>query len=246
MYCKINWFDTLDSTQEEVRRHISELDNLSVTAALYQTSGKGQRGNRWDSAKGENLMFSILLRPGCDGVPQVPALRQFFLSLVSSLSVLRTLDDYGISSKIKWPNDIYVGNKKICGMLIENSLDADGFVKDSIIGIGLNVNQRDFPPQLMNPTSMARLTHREFDIKEVLDKLMDHFTALLSAPAEDLKEEYLTNLFRLGEKAEYVDTASGEAFQGIIKGITDDAFLLVEIPGGEIRRYAFKEISYVL
>lgn len=246
MYCKINWFDTLDSTQEEVRRHISELDNLSVTAALYQTSGKGQRGNRWDSAKGENLMFSILLRPGSGDVPKVPAPRQFFLSLVSSLAVYHTLEDYGITSKIKWPNDIYVGNKKICGMLIENTLGQDGGIKESIIGIGLNVNQTDFPPQLMNPTSMARITHKEYDIKEVLDKLMGHFTALLSTPAEELSEAYLSHLFRLGERAEYVDSASGEAFQGIIKGITDDAFLLVEICGGETRRYAFKEISYVL
>ncbi|MBQ2068810.1 MAG: biotin--[Bacteroidales bacterium] len=126
MYCKINWFDTLDSTQEEVRRHISELDNLSVTAALYQTSGKGQRGNRWNSEKSRNLMFSILLRPGLGGVPEVPAPGQFFISLVASLAVHATLQDYGISSKIKWPNDIYAGNKKICGMLIENTLGPKG------------------------------------------------------------------------------------------------------------------------
>lgn len=245
MYCKINWFDTLDSTQEEVRRHISELDNLSVTAALYQTSGKGQRGNRWDSEKGRNLMFSILLRPGLGGVPEVPAPGQFFISLVASLAVHATLQDYGISSKIKWPNDIYAGNKKICGMLIENTLGPKG-IKESIIGIGLNVNQTDFPPQLMNPTSMARLTHREYDIKEVLDKLLGHFTDFLGTPAGQLRESYLSHLFRLGERAEYVDTASGESFEGIIKGITDDAFLLVEKSGGEIRRYAFKEISYVL
>ena len=218
MYCKINWFDTLDSTQEEVRRHISELDNLSVTAALYQTSGKGQRGNRWNSEKSRNLMFSILLRPGLGGVPEVPAPGQFFISLVASLAVYATLQDYGISSKIKWPNDIYAGNKKICGMLIENTLGPKG-IKESIIGIGLNVNQTDFPPQLMNPTSMARLTHMEYDIKEVLDKLLGHFTDFLATPAGQLRENYLSHLFRLGERAEYVDTESGESFEGIIKGI---------------------------
>ena len=122
----INWFDTLDSTQEEVRRHIFELDNLSVTAALSQTSGKGQRGNRWDSEKGENLTFSILLRPGKDNIRDITPFRQFVLSKISALAVKRTLDAYGIRSRIKWPNDIYVGDRKICGMLIENSISPDG------------------------------------------------------------------------------------------------------------------------
>lgn len=243
----INWFDTLDSTQEEVRRHIFELDNLSVTAALSQTSGKGQRGNRWDSEKGENLTFSILLRPGKDNIRDITPSRQFVLSKISALAVKRTLDAYGIRSRIKWPNDIYVGDRKICGMLIENSISPDGkSLEYSIIGIGLNVNQKVFPPRLMNPVSMALLLKRSIDIKEVLDTLLDHFTALLKEKDEILDGEYLGSMYRLGEKAMYTDVRSGEVFEATIKGITDDALLLVSLPSGESRRYAFKEISYIL
>ena len=243
---KTIWLDTVDSTQEEVRRNIGSLENLTAVAAMFQTAGKGQRGNKWSSGRGENLTFSLLLRPGQDGIRAIPAKEQFYISIVSSLAVKELLGSYDLRPCIKWPNDIYIGNKKICGMLIENILGSDGMVKDSIIGIGINVNQTDFPPQLMNPVSMAKVTHREYDIKDILNAFLERFCTLLADDPEALRQRYLDSLFRFGVKAEYTDTKTGEAFIGTIRGIDGEALLYVEMPDGSMRKFAFKEISYIL
>lgn len=243
---KTIWLDTVDSTQEEVRRRIGELGNLTAVAALFQTAGKGQRGNKWSSGRGENLTFSLLLRPGRDGVRRIPAKEQFYISIVSSLAVKELLDSYGLRPTIKWPNDIYIGNKKICGMLIENILSTEGMVDASIIGIGINVNQTDFPPQLMNPVSMAKVTHTEYDIKDVLKAFLERFCSLLDEDPEALRQRYMDSLFRFGIKADYTDTKTGETFTGTIKGIDGEALLYVEMPDGSLRKFAFKEISYIL
>ena len=145
----IIWLDSIDSTNEEAKRHISDIDNLSVLSAYEQTEGRGQRGNSWTSKPGENLMFSIVLKN-----PKISARNQFGINEITSLSVVDFLSQHGISARIKWPNDIYVGSKKICGILIENSLRGS-VISSSIIGIGLNINQRNFDVNLPNPTSMA-------------------------------------------------------------------------------------------
>ena len=145
----IMWFKSLDSTNEEARRHISDIDNLSVLSALEQTDGRGQRGNIWTSNAGENLMFSIVLKS-----PFLMAEDHFALNEIAALSVADFLSTYGIKAEIKWPNDIYVGEKKICGILIENSFRGKT-ISTSIIGIGLNINQRNFNVNLPNPTSMV-------------------------------------------------------------------------------------------
>ena len=110
------WLERVDSTNDEARRHISDIDNLSVVSALSQTAGRGQRGNTWTSNAGENLMFSIVLK-----TPVLMAEDHFALNEIAALSVADFLSTYGIKAEIKWPNDIYVGEKKICGILIENS-----------------------------------------------------------------------------------------------------------------------------
>ena len=243
---EIIWLDTVDSTQEEVRRHIRDYDNLTVVAALFQTAGKGQRGNKWSSGRGENLTFSALLRPGCDGLREIPAKEQFYISIVSALSVKELLDSYGLHPTIKWPNDIYIGDRKICGMLIENVLSASGMVEASIIGIGLNVNQTAFPPELMNPVSMARLSHREYDIKAVLAAFTERFCELLEVPDSELRRRYLACLYRFGVRASFSDARSGEVFSGIIRGVDGEGLLHVEMPDGTLRPFAFKEISYII
>lgn len=152
----IIWLESVDSTNEEARRHISDIDNLSVLSALEQTAGRGQRGNTWTSKAGENLMFSIVLMLSSDasGRVHLEARNQFALNEIASLSVIDFLRVHGIQARIKWPNDIYVGSRKICGILIENSLHGK-HVSSSIIGIGLNINQRNFDVNLPNPTSMV-------------------------------------------------------------------------------------------
>ena len=240
----IIWLQSVDSTNEEAKRHISDIDNLSVLSAWEQTAGRGQRGNTWTSAPGENLMFSIVLKfsdkpdfgAGSACLPHFPAREQFVLNEITSLSVVDFLSLHGISARIKWPNDIYVGSKKICGILIENSLRGS-VVSSSIIGIGLNINQRNFNVNLPNPTSMViekgdtchsetPLCHSErseesFDLSSCLNDFMDIFktyvdrflsaTGTSSARAtisDALRRMYLSHLWRLNEPARFIDYTS--------------------------------------
>ena len=136
------WFKELDSTNNEAIRGIENYDNLSVLAARKQFAGRGQRGNRWDTEPGANLTFSIVLKFRSEGMTPLPASRQFRLSRIAALAVCDYLKAKGVESRIKWPNDIYVRDRKICGMLIENSLDGKD-VDWSVIGIGINLNQKN-------------------------------------------------------------------------------------------------------
>lgn len=145
----IIWLDKAESSNDEARKAIDTLDNLSVVAVRCQTAGRGQGTNSWESAPGENLTFSVVLKD-LDISPK----EQIAISQITALSVVDFLSKHGIEAKIKLPNDIYVRSKKICGILIENSLCGNK-IKWSIVGIGINVNQTIFPSSLPNPTSIA-------------------------------------------------------------------------------------------
>ena len=169
----IIWLDCTDSTNDEARRRICDLDNLSVIAAMSQTKGRGQGDHIWLSETGKNLLFTIILKFSKEEM-ELRARDQVIISQITSDSVVELLELYGIDSWIKLPNDIYVGEKKICGMLIENTIKGSDMLS-SIIGIGLNVNQRNFDVNLPNPVSMSQLTGQEYDIREVLDSFMNIF-----------------------------------------------------------------------
>ncbi len=173
----IIWHRSLDSTNNEARRRIHEIDNLSVVSASVQTSGRGQGDHTWLSPEGENLLFSVVLKF---------SEREFHvkniakISEVASSSLVEFLAGHGIEAWIKPPNDIYVGEKKICGTLIENSLKGS-WVSYSIIGIGLNINQRNFDVNLPNPTSMVLETNKEaYDPVACLDEILDIFVERFS------------------------------------------------------------------
>lgn len=165
----IIWLDETKSTNEYARSHIERLDNLSVVAALSQTQGRGQGNHKWHSQKGQNLTFSVILKN-----PQIKASGQSVISDTTAKAVVCLLENHGIEAWIKPPNDIWVEDKKICGLLIEHSLRAD-HISWTIIGIGLNVNQISFPEELPNPTSMALEGHPA-DIQDVLAEFMGIFT----------------------------------------------------------------------
>lgn len=280
----IMWSEELDSTNEEARRRISELDNLSVLSVERQTAGRGQRGNRWISAAGENLTFSIILKfrkgdasseeSSCDSavLPQLKAVDQFVLSEISSLALVRLLESHGIRASVKWPNDIYIGSCKVCGMLIENSILGSS-VSSSIIGIGLNVNQRNFDVSLPNPTSMLlEAMKTEYDLKALLDEFMNIFVNFIDRFMDDrqdsfgeLRDEYLSHLWRLNETARFIDYTvlpsghsdkpvvtgitdiAGREFTGIIRGLSHVGNLLVEdLDAVALREFSFKEIGYIL
>ena len=222
----IIWSECVDSTNEEAKRRLSSLDNLSVLSVLSQTKGRGHEGNVWMSEPGANLLFSIVLKFAGEDirdsqrrlqVSSVNAYDQFVISQIASISVVDLLAAHEIQARIKWPNDIYVGDKKICGILIENTVKGK-WLSSSIIGIGLNVNQRNFDVNLPNPTSMSLCSEEvqsPFDLKDLLEEFMDVFTGYLdrfchiTGGYNRLGRLYRSQLWRLDQAAEFIDMTAG-------------------------------------
>ena len=196
---RIIWLEETDSTNSEARRHLSELDNLSVIAAMYQTAGRGQGDHTWSARKGENLTFSAVLKytPGF-----LLAKDSLLITEMVTLALRRLLSAHDIDSRVKWPNDIYVADmKKICGILIENTFSGDS-VTASIIGVGLDVNQTEFSPDLPNPISMKQILGKDFDLKALMEELQRYMADALRLLDTDegrhtLDEEFRSCMFRL-------------------------------------------------
>lgn len=210
----------------------------TVVVTDHQTNGRGQRGNNWQSAKGQNLTFSVLLNPAT-----LKATDHFHLHYVASVAVFNTLKVYLRGVKIKWPNDILVKEKKICGILIENSI-SKGCIENSIIGIGLNVNQDVF--EYDRATSLKDLTGVIYNREEILalfcEQLEAAYLILRSGNLASLKTQYNRNLFRRNQLAMY--EAHGETFSGSVEGVDEHGRLILE-RAGEPHYYDFKEIRFV-
>ena len=233
--------DETGSTNDAVReQHPAHGD---VVTADWQRAGRGQKGNGWESERGRNLLFSLYLTPLF-----LPCQEQFRLSQATALALTDALAEYGITARIKWPNDIYAGDRKIAGILIENSVGMNGTLLDSVIGIGLNVNQTVFVSDAPNPTSMKRETGRDFDRNAVLDAFLRAFgkryAALEAGDRETVASDYAAKLYRLGEWHPYRD--AGGVFRGRIVRVEPDGELLVERDSGEIRGYLFKQIEFIV
>ena len=243
----IMWFDSLDSTNNEAKRRISDIDNLSVLSAVSQTAGRGQKGNTWHAEPGENLTFSIVLKFGDKCFPELRAEDSFMISEITAISVVQLLEKYDLDAMIKWPNDIYIGDEKVCGILIENSLCSNG-VKSSIIGIGLNINQKNFDVNLPNPTSLLLQKCKQncfsncvsddceniskYDIKLVLDEFLSVFSDNCSKylneyhSRSELKEKYVSKLWRLGCETRFIDFTvlpAGHSNLPVVTGIKNDS-----------------------
>ena len=162
----LHHLDTTTSTNDDARDE--KYHEWDVVWADFQTAGRGQRGHEWHSRRGENLTFSVVLEPTFVAVAE-----QFAVSEVVALSLVDMLADYGIEARIKWTNDIYVGDRKLVGILIEHSLAATT-LRRTIVGVGINVNQTEFDTSLPNPVSMAQLLGREFEAEEVLHCFLKH------------------------------------------------------------------------
>ena len=194
----IKWFAELDSTNNEARRTLDGLDNFSVLATESQTAGRGQGLHTWYATPGRNLTFTVVLKPR-----QLDARDGILITYITTVSLVRFLAEHGIEARIKWPNDIWVGDKKICGILIENVLDGQ-YVGASIIGIGLNINETGWPEELPNPVSLSELTGRQYDIHEELERFYKIFCRHAEMIyGEDgrklLQEEFEKRVFRLPE-----------------------------------------------
>jgi len=234
--------DATDSTNVYLKNLMlhSGLNDFTVVAANHQYKGRGQRGTTWESEKGKNLTFSVLKKHDALFVQQ-----QFSLNIKVSLAVYRTLMGLQIPDlKIKWPNDILSGNYKICGTLIENILSGSK-IQASVIGIGLNINQIDFA-NLPNVSSLKLIVGNHFDLNEVLNKLLknlkDIFDPLLNGDENKLKEAYLNALFRK-DKAATFKNQSNEMFTGIIRTISEEGKLIIEIEDKVLTAYDLKEVQ---
>lgn len=246
----ITWFDSIDSTNSEARRRLPANAKMSVYAAKFQTAGRGQRGNKWSSAAGQNLTFSVLLNLTHPQMPDLAVRNQFLLSIASALSVSDLLQKLNIRNSIKWPNDIYIGRRKVCGMLIENIVGNAG-LEHSIIGIGLNLNQTEFPPELVNPTSVLVSSGLRTVPEEVLDDFLDIFSGYMPYLSDieginEIRNKYVSRLFGLGVSREYHDCLRNVDFTGTIKGISEEGLLLMEMPDKTVSNYSFKEVSYII
>lgn len=287
---KVTWLDSVDSTNSEALRRLGALPSGTVLAAREQTAGRGQRGNTWFSEPGKNLTFSVVMKFPAGFLAAANA---FALNCLCSVSVVDFLACYGVNAAVKWPNDIYVSGRKICGMLLENGL-SEGFVSHSVMGIGINVLQTEFP-NLANATSLALalgsaggadgavrsdavdqvqfnpvdqvqqvaaggpsephpldlVQPLEVDLVQCLERFLRCFEERLqmlddAAGRLELFDAYESLLYRRGVTACYHDLLRDEVFDGILRGVDADGRLCLEDTSGTLRRYYFKEISYLL
>ncbi len=244
---EVKYYKVIDSTNDEAARLLDgglvEQNSSFVVRADYQTDGRGQRGNVWRSNNAENLMFSYVFFP-----KKVLASDQFFILQAAALSVADYLKSRGLPDvKIKWPNDIYCGMRKTCGMLIENAVSGR-FIKHCIVGIGLNINQKVFPESLPNPVSMSLLTKKNYNLDEefeTLCKILEQKLTDAEKNPNELHKKYLENL--LGLEKTLIYRANGVFFKGIIKNVDNRGLLTVEnAESGETGVYDFKEIELVV
>ena len=229
------------STNDEVRD--PKYGHLDAVWAEHQSAGRGQRGHSWHSNEGENITFSVVLTPTF-----LPIQEQFLLSEIVALSLVHTLREFGIECRIKWTNDIYAGDNKIVGILIEHALAGDTLAR-TIAGIGLNVNQLEFPADLPNPTSMACERGQQFDREEVIKRIIINLDALYrrleQGEKEAIESEYIATMYHLGQAHTYA-LPGGEHFEATIRGVRHSGELRLEHGDGIIREYAFKEVEFVL
>lgn len=223
-----------DSTNRWVRDNGDDAD--MVVVADYQTAGKGQGTNSWESERGMNLLFSILFHP-----QEIPANRQFTISMAVSLAIADALGQQIGDVSIKWPNDIYWRNAKIAGILIENRLKGQ-VIRDSIIGIGINVNQRQFRSDAPNPVSLWQIHGHETDLLTLLHAVLDRFSHYINKV--ELKQQYTRMLYRRKGFHPYYDKSG--TFMAELVDVEEDGHLLLQKEDGQQCRYAFKEVQFII
>jgi len=236
-------YNELPSTNEEMKQVLSrhQLDEGIIIVTNHQVAGKGQAGNSWESEKGKNLTFSLLLRPYF-----LEPHKQFYISKIVSLGLIDTIREFICGVTIKWPNDIYIGDKKLAGILIENSI-LGPHLDYCIIGIGLNVNQTVFITDAPNPVSLKTISMTNFNLDELLDKIIYHiqerYNQLKQGMEKDIDQEYFSLLYRNIGKHPFKDKDG--TFRASIKSVNELGLLTLKDEEGILREYAFKELEFV-
>ena len=233
----------IDSTNNYANQQIKEYEypEGTVFLAYEQTAGRGQVKNFWESEPGKNLTFSIVVYPTFLEIRD-----QFLISKVVTLGIYKALSKYIEEIKIKWPNDIYAGSRKLGGILIENSIMYSS-LKSSVIGIGLNINQTVFRSSAPNPVSLKELTNQQFDLdvilKEILAGIDFWFNMLKNGEDELINLEFVQKLYWLNEK--HFFKSGEESFEGEIIGLNKIGQLLIQKSDGTVLDFHFKEVEFL-
>ncbi len=240
---KLIFLNEVESTNNYANRLILShaAEEGTVVLAQYQTHGKGQQGNHWESEAGKNFLMSLIWFPIF-----LPAGQQFLISKVVSLSITDWLLNEVKDCTIKWPNDIYIGNRKVAGILIENTVKGSNLFS-SVVGIGLNVNQIVFISDAPNPVSLQQITGRNYEIKDILNTLLDNlnnwYTKLTFNQIKEIDETYFSRLYR-GNKWSLFSEPGKQAFEAQIIGIGKFGQLQLELRNKTYREYMFKEVEF--
>lgn len=245
-------YEELESTNTALVRALSAGENVpngSVYLTKAQTSGRGQGENHWFSSPGANLTLSVAAYPD-----HLSVNRLFALNQLSGLAVAETVKrllpaEFAASVRVKWPNDIYVGQQKIAGILVQNGLRGST-VSWSVIGIGLNVNETSFPDALQSTaTSLALLAGHHFDLENVIAHLFERITANyeLTEPGllRELDHRYHQQLFRLNVPGRYQLAETGENFFAVLRGVNEAGQLRLELAEAGERVFSLREVRHV-
>ncbi|MBN2807214.1 MAG: biotin--[acetyl-CoA-carboxylase] ligase [Prolixibacteraceae bacterium] len=237
-------FDRVDSTNNYATAHLAkdQWKEGTVVVSKEQTHGRGQINNRWESEPGKNILMSIFLQPSF-----LPVSRQFMISKLITLGITAVLDELINDVFIKWPNDVYVENRKIAGILIENAIMGSTLAQ-SVAGIGLNVNQQTFSETLPNPVSLFNVLNVETPAEALLIRLLNsinrYYEMLRAGSFAAIDWAYEKKLYRFGIQADYADSKG--RFSARLMGVHTDGRLKLETSDGEIRMYQFKEVAFVI
>lgn len=232
--------DTVTSTNDVARE--PQYVHGDIVCAEFQTAGRGQRGHIWTADRGLNLMFTAVLCPTF-----LPVREQFMLSKSVALALTDTFGAFGIDTQIKWTNDIYAGDRKLCGVLIEQNVTGST-ISRSLVGIGINVNQTEFDPSLPNPVSMRQLTGRRFDRSEVLsafaESLGRRYEQLEQGEGAAISADYRSRMYRLGVVSPF-RLPDGTPFEASIEGVAASGALILRHADATRHEYAFGEVEFV-
>lgn len=237
------FYKNADSTNTYASRllHAEHVSEGTIIYTNFQSAGRGQKGNRWESEDGKNLLISVILYP-----EMVKPEGQFIISMFISLGIHDFLKMLITDCRIKWPNDIYAGDDKIAGILIENSITGDK-INYSIAGMGLNINQEVFPQELPNPVSVKMLTGKDYDLYHCLNQLAGcldkRYKQVLAGRPSEIRKEYISELYLFGKWHNFI-TDPGILYGRIIS-VTDSGCLCIEDEYLNIHEFQFKEIDFM-
>lgn len=245
MYKMYRYLAVVDSTNQWMKTRLREavLPEGFVVRAGYQEAGRGQGTNRWESERGRNLLFSVLLRP-----EHIPVSSQFVLSQLISLAIVHTLHQLLPDDKdaftVKWPNDIYWNDRKLGGILIENVLQG-GCIKSCVIGVGLNINQTTFYSDAPNPVSLKQLSGHRHRIKNVMHGILHHLFEIYSCEADAIRAGYARLLYRREGFHPFYSDGKGR-FEASIVRVDDDGRLVLKEKTGDESGFYFKEVRFLV